>query len=171
MEFCGKNATFAKPQTVISHFMRGQEILQRHIGHKLTGGLVQSFYINNELMSIINVTFLKFDNEWARIVTTDEMTNIRTQDSNIENIEFYGDEEFKYPIRQIGLIFPDFNKFLDKKLLGFKELVLKDNETMSFGLKLNFADNLNFIIKNRNYPDDENEYFFNHEDFEDIKEK
>jgi hypothetical protein len=141
--------------------MTGQEILQRHIGHELTGGLVQSFYLNKELSDLINVTFLKFDDEWVHIVTTDEQTTIQTHNNSIESTEFLvDDEEFKYVISQIKNVFPDFTKYLDKKLLGFKELVLKDNETMSFGLNLYFEDGLNFIIKNNDYPEDKNEYFF-----------
>ncbi len=151
--------------------MTGQEILQQHIGHKLTDGLVQSFYLNKELSDNINVTFLKFDNQWTQIVTTDEQTTIRTQDTSIENTESFGDEEFKYSIRQIINVFPDFTKYIDKKLLGFKELVLKDNETMSFGIKFYFEDGLNFVIKNNDYPADKNEYFFNIADFDGLTEK
>jgi hypothetical protein len=151
--------------------MTGQEILQRHIGHKLTGGLVQSFYLNKELIDTINVTFLKFDDQWTHIVTNDEQTTIRTQDTSIESTEFFGDEEFKYSIRQIENVFPDFTKYMDKRLLGFKELVLKDNETISFGLNFYFEDGLNFIIKNNNFPDDKSVYFFNNVNFDDLKEK
>jgi hypothetical protein len=150
--------------------MKGQEILQRHIEHRLTGGLIQSFELNKELSDLINVTFLKFEDQWTHIVSTDEMTTIRPQDNSIETTEFFGDEEFKYPIRPIATVFPDFNKYIGKKLLGFKELVLKDNETMSFGINFHFEDNLNFIIKNHDYPIDKNEYFFKTVTFDGIKE-
>ena len=150
--------------------MKGQEILQGHIGHRLTGGLIQSFELNKELSDLINVTFLKFEDQWTHIVTTDEMTTIRLEHNSIETTEFFGDEEFKYPIRPIASVFPDFNQYMGKKLLGFKELVLKDYETMSFGINFYFEDNLNFIIYNHDYPIDKNEYFFKTVSFDDIKE-
>jgi len=149
--------------------MRGQEILQGQIGQKLQGGLVQSFYLNNELVDLLNVTFLKFGDKWVRIVSTDEATDIKIETDDIENVKFYGDEEFKYSIKPIGQIFPDFNKYINKGLLDFKELVFKKSESMSFGLNLYFEDDLNFIIHDN--PADKNEYFFEKREFEDLREK
>jgi hypothetical protein len=151
--------------------MRGQEILQGLIGHKLQDGLVQSFYLNNGLVDLINVTFLKFDNKWIRVVSTDESTDIKWETDDIENIKFYGDEEFKYPIQPIGQIFPTYKKYLDKRLLNFKELVFKKSDFMSFGVNLYFEDDLNFIIMNHDYPVDKNEYFFEKTEFEDLRER
>ena len=151
--------------------MKGKEILKRHIGHKLTGGLVQSFYLNNDLKDKINVTFLKFDDEWTHITTCEAETIIRTQDASIETTESFGDKEFNYPIRQIKNIAPDFSNCLRKTLMGFKELILKDNETVSCGLKFYFADDINFVIKNDNSQDGKSEYYFNSVNFDDIKEK
>jgi hypothetical protein len=42
---------------------------------------------------------------------------------------------------------------------------------MSFGLNLYFEDGLNFIIKNNDYPEDKNEYFFGTLEFDELKEK
>lgn len=151
--------------------MRGQEILKEHIGDKLQDGLVQSFYLNNKLVELLNVTFLKFSNRWISIVSTDEETSIKIVTDDIENIKFYGDEELKYPIQPIRQIFPDFNKYINKRLLDYKELVLKKSEFMSFGLNLYFEDNLNFIIRNHDYPVDTNEYLFEKIEFNDLKEK
>jgi hypothetical protein len=151
--------------------MKGKEILQRHIGHRLTGGLVQSFYLGQQLSDLINVTFLKFDSEWTHIVIAEGKTTIRTQDKAIESTEFLGDEEFKYPIRKIENDFPEFKKYLNKRLSGFKELVLKDDETISFGLHLYFEDDLNFMVKNNGHTEDKNEYLFNIVEFNKLKEK
>lgn len=151
--------------------MGGQEILQGYIGHRIQDGLVQSFYLNDEQVDLINVTFLRFDNKWIRVVSTDESTDIKWETDDIENIKFYGDNEFKYPIRPIGQIFPTFHKYIDKRLLDFKELVLKKSEFISFGVNLYFENDLNFIIKNHDYPIDKNEYFFEKMEFEDLREK
>ncbi len=120
---------------------------------------------------MIIVTFLKFDNKWIRIISTDESTDIQLETDDIENIKFYGDEEFKYPIRPIGQIFPAFKKYINKGLIDFKELVLKKSEVMSFGVNLYFAEDLNFIIKNHDYPIGKNEYFFEKTKFGDLREK
>lgn len=128
--------------------MKGQEILQGLIGHKLQDGLVQSVNLNNRLVDLINVTFLKFDNKWIRIISTDESTKIEWEIDDIDNIKFYGDEEFKILIRPIGQIFPAFMKYINKGLIDFKELVLKKYDVMSFGVNLYFEEDLNFIIKN-----------------------
>jgi len=168
--FVAKIGTFAKPENIGSHFMRGLEILQGHVGHKLQDGLVQSFYLNSELVALINVTFLKFDNKWIRVVSTDEITTIKWETDDIENIKFYGDEEFKYPIQPIRQFFPDFNKYINKRLIDFKELVLKKSEFMSFGENLYFEDYSNFIIMNHDYPADKNEYFFEKTEFVDLRE-
>ena len=69
----------------------------------------------------------------------------------------------------IGQIFPDFNKYINKGLVDFKELVFKKSESMSFGLNLYFEDDLNFIIHDN--PADKNEYFFEKREFEDLIEK
>lgn len=150
--------------------MKGKDILQGHIGRRLTDGLIQSFELNEELSDLINVTFLKFDDHWTHIVSTDEMTTIRIEEKPIETTEFLGDEELKYPIRPITSVFPDFNQYIGKKLLGFKELVHKDKNTMSFGLNFYFESNLNFIIYNHDYPIDRNEYYFKTVSFDNIKE-
>jgi hypothetical protein len=151
--------------------MRGPDILQGHVGHKLQAGLIQSFYLKSELVDLINVTFLKFNNKWIRVVSTDESTNIKWETDDIENVKFYGDEEFKYPIQPIGQIFPDFNKYINKRLIDFKELVFKKSEFMSFGVNLYFEDDLNFIIMNHDYPVDKNEYFFEKTEFVDLLER
>lgn len=151
--------------------MRGLEILQGHIGHILQDGLVQSFYLNDELVGLINVTFLKFNNEWIRVVTTDDMTKIKKEANEIENAKFfYMDGKFNYQLRPIGQIFPYFNKYINKRLVDFKELVLKKSEYMSYGVNLYFEDDLNFIIMNHDYPIDRNEYLFKKTEFVDLRE-
>jgi hypothetical protein len=151
-------------------FMRGQEILKRHVGHKLTDGLVMSFYNNNDLVNQINNSFLKFDSEWIRIVCTDEQTNIYNEVDDIYNFNLKTDDGFEFRVLPIGQLFPEFNMYFDKKLLGFKELVSNKWQDMSFGINLYFEDNLNFIIRNHDYPVDQNEYLFKDVKFTDLIE-
>lgn len=152
--------------------MTVQEILQRHIGNKLKGGLVQSFYLNNELSDLINVTFIKLDEQWIRIALTDERITIHNQDISIEKVDFYGDEIFNYPIRPIDDVFPDFTKYIGKQLLGYKELFLKESENEYFGINFYFEDNLNFVIVNQFSENEEkNKYLFSLTDLTKLKEK
>jgi hypothetical protein len=151
--------------------MRGQDNLEKHIGHVLTDGRVQSFHLNGEVVSVINVTFLKFGNEWLRIVCTDEQTNIGAGTDDLDNLKFYGDKEFYYPLTPIENIFPEFLKYKNKKLKGFKELVSIKTEFFSFGINLYFDNDLNFIIRNHDYPVDKNEYLFENTVPTELREK
>ena len=149
--------------------MKGKELLKSVIGKKLESGWVQSFFLKGELVDKINVTFLKFD-YWIRIVSTDEMTKLSIVEESIDKIGHFGDEEFKYPVEPIEKHFPEFEMYYGKKLLNFKELVLKKDEAMSFGLNLYFEDDLSYIIHNQDYPIDKNEYNFENQIPEDLKE-
>jgi hypothetical protein len=151
--------------------MRGQDNLEKHVGQILTNGLVQSFHLNGKVVSVINVTFLKFDKDWLRIVCTDEQTNISIETDDLDNLKSYGDKEFYYPLTPIEDIFPDFMKYKNRKLKGFKELVLGKTDSFSFGVNLYFDNDLNFIIRNHDYPTDENEYLFENKIPTELREK
>ncbi|MFC5270445.1 hypothetical protein [Adhaeribacter terreus] len=150
--------------------MKGEELIQSAIGQKLKEGKLQSFLLKGELVDRINVTFLKFD-KWIRIMSTDEMTQISKEEDSFGQVEFYGDDEFKYPIEHIDFYFPEFRKYIGKQLLGYKEIVLKNNESLSFGINLYFEDNLNFLVHNQNYPVDRNEYIFENLVPKELKER
>src|SRR6188508_2141255 len=126
--------------------MRGQENIQKQIGLKLNDGLIKSLYRNGEIAVLINTSFLKFDSEWIQIVCTDEETSVYVEKGDPMRFNLLG-SEFEFRIQSIGQIFPVFNKFINKRLLGVKELVLKKSEFMSFGLNLYFEGNLNLIIR------------------------
>ncbi|GAL87790.1 hypothetical protein MYP_5021 [Sporocytophaga myxococcoides] len=149
--------------------MEGEDLIKSAIGKKLKNGKVQSFYLDNKLSERINVTFLEFDN-WIRIVTTDEVTSLTTEASDLERLEF-GDEEFKYKIEAIEVYFPEFKKYIGKSLTSYKELVLRKSESLSFGLNLYFEDGFNLIIHNQDYPIDKTEYLFENTIPQDLKEK
>tara|TARA_B100000780_G_scaffold277674_1_gene248965 strand:+ start:300 stop:755 length:456 start_codon:yes stop_codon:yes gene_type:complete len=151
--------------------MKGEEHLKKVIGERLEDGRLQSFYLNGELVDRINVTFLKFGDSWLRLVLTDALTNIKIEEEAIDEIEFYGDDEFKYPIESIDKYFPEFKFYIGKKLLDFKELVLIENESISFGLNFYFENTKNWIIRNQDFPLDRNDYYFKNEIPEDLKEK
>jgi hypothetical protein len=150
--------------------MKGEELLKSAIGKKLESGKVQSFCLKNRLVDQINVTFLKFD-QWIKIVSSEEITELKLEENSIEQIEFYGDDEFKYPINPIEIEFPEFRKYIGKVLLDYKELVWENNESLSFGVNLYFEEELNFLIYNNSYQDDRNEYNFENRVPEDLKEK
>jgi hypothetical protein len=139
--------------------MQGSNILDRVIGSKLEAGILQSFHLKGKLVERINVTYLKFG-YWIKIVSSDEITNVKIEADNIEQIKSYGDDEFQYQIEPIQNHFPYFLKYIGKELLEYKELVLKKNDTLSFGINLYFEGNMNFIIHNQDYPIDKNEYLF-----------
>lgn len=144
-------------------------MLSDQIGKYLVAGKLQSFYLNGELVDRVNVTYLKFD-QWIRIVASMEETILSVDEENIENKTSFGDEEFFYPIYPIEANFPDFEKYIHQRLLGFKELVCKNNEADSFGINLCFESGLNLIIHNR-ADIDQNEYFFENRLPSDLKEK
>ncbi len=139
--------------------MKGLELLNNQIGRTLIDGRIQSFELNGDMVDLINVTFLKFDN-WIKIVSKDEQTNITMEDNEFENIAKYGDDKFSYPISKIEKNFPEFKKYIGKRLIGIKELVFAKNSNFSFGINLYFDDDLNFIIHNQDYPIDKNEFIF-----------
>ena len=151
--------------------MRGKEILNKAIGEELIDGRIQSFLLKGDLVDQINVTFLNFGNGWLRVVSTDEMTDVTLEEDDIEKIEFYGDDEFKYPVEPIEKHYPEFSRYIGKKLLNFKELVLKKEESLCFGVNLYFEDNQNWVIHNKDYPEDRNEFYFENKIPEDLKEK
>ncbi|PVY35667.1 hypothetical protein [Pontibacter virosus] len=150
--------------------MEGAEIIQSAIGQRLESGKLQSFILNGELVDRINVTFLKFNN-WVRITSTDEKTKITLEGSSSDKGQLNVDKEFRYPVEDIILHFPEFRKFIGKRLIDYKELVLKSNESLSFGVNLFFEDDLNFLIHNQDYPIDKNEYLFENLVPENLKEK
>tara|TARA_R110002051_G_scaffold219450_1_gene283482 strand:+ start:2086 stop:2538 length:453 start_codon:yes stop_codon:yes gene_type:complete len=150
--------------------MNGKEILDSIINKRLKNGRIQSFFLNGELVDRINVTYLKFDN-WISIVSTDEMTTIRKAEDSFESIKSYGDGEFNYPVEQAEIHFPEFEKYIEKKVVGWKELVWKKDNDLSFGINLYFENNLNLIIHNETIPDDKNEYIFENKLPKDLTEK
>ncbi len=150
--------------------MQGKENIERQVGRRLSEGKLKSLCKNGKITNLINTSFLKFDNEWVRIVCTDEQTMIDIEKLDIQEYNM-GVSEFEFRVRSIEEVFPDFRKYRDKKLLGFKELVLKNSEFMSFGLNLYFENNLNFIIRNHDYPRDENEFHFEKVNFDELREK
>lgn len=139
--------------------MKGFSLLNDQIGRKLTDGRIQSFELKGELIDLINVTFLKFDN-WVKIVSSEEETDISLENDEFGNISKYGDGEFIYPITKITKSFPEFNKYLGLRLIGFKELVWDENNDFSFGINLYFENELNFIIHNQVNPIEKNEFIF-----------
>ena len=150
--------------------MNGKEILDSIINKRLKNGRIQSFFLNGELVDRINVTYLKFDN-WISIVSTDEMTTIRKAEDSFESVKFYGDSEFNYPIEQTEIYFPEFEKYIGKIVVEWKELVWKKDNDLSFGINLYFENNLNLIIHNETIPDDKNEYIFENKLPKDLTEK
>jgi hypothetical protein len=151
--------------------MRGQEILNNQIGNSLKAGRIISFYNEDELEDSINSTLLNFGNEWLRIVCTDERTWVEEESDDISKYNYDASDGFKFVIQPIEQLFPEFNKYINKRLLGIKELVLRDYEYMSFGLNLYFEDSLCFTIRNHDYPIDQNEFLFEKIEFKDLIEK
>ena len=145
---------------VSRNFMKNREIIENLIGAELTEGTIESYYYKNELINLVLKTYLKFENKWIEIVSTDEMTFIRLSDENIANYREYGNEEFKYTCNPFSQIYPEFNNYVGKKLLNIKEIVKREDESLSFGITLNFSENLFLTIFNHDYPKDENEILF-----------
>ncbi|WP_422356185.1 hypothetical protein [Roseivirga pacifica] len=149
--------------------MRNPEIIEKAVGQVLQNGRLQSVVLDGKLVDKINVTFLQFDN-WIRVVTTDEMTNL-SEEKSVEVRPVDENEDFNLTIELVENHFPEFKKFIGKKLIDFKEIVQSEAEAMSFGLNLYFEDDLNFIIYNHDYPVDKNEYFFENSVPAGMKEK
>jgi hypothetical protein len=151
--------------------MRGEQILEKQVGRLLTAGKAEFFQLPGQAAERINVTFLKFDNEWIRLVTTDEQTSVYPVIDDIDLIEKFTNEEFKYPLIPIGQLHPEFQKFIGMRLVDFKELISIKTEDFSFGVNLYLENNLNLIIRNHEYPADKTEYLFEQTKFIDLREK
>jgi hypothetical protein len=150
--------------------MNDTTVLEDLIGRVLCDGLIQSFELRGSLISQINVSFLKFNN-WIRIVTSEGETTVSMEMRQIQSISELGDDEFKYPLTKLEDKFPEFKKYLGKRLIGFKELVFENNPALSFGLNLYFENDLNLIIFNTDYSTDDNEFIFFNRIPDHLKEK
>jgi hypothetical protein len=151
--------------------MRGNQILEQQVGKLLIAGKAEFFQLPGQVPERINVTFLKFGNEWIRLVTTDEQTSVSSIVEDIDLIQYFGDEEFKYPLVPIEQLYPEFQKFIGMKLIDFKELISLKTEYLSFGVSLYFENKLNFIIRNHEYPIDKTEYLFEQTKFIGLRER
>lgn len=149
--------------------MQGKEILERQIGKPLIEGKVKCITIHGNPPQPISVTFLLFGNDWIRIMTTDEQTAIRADSEDMNELEV--EQGFKFQSIPLDQIHSDFQKFIGKRLMTFKELVSLKTEHFSFGLNLYFEGDMNFIIRNHDYPVDKTEYLFKQTHFEDLREK
>lgn len=151
--------------------MRGEQILKRQVGRLLTAGKAEFFQLPGQVAERINVTYLKFDSEWIRLVTTDEQTSVSSVIDDIDLIEYFTDEEFKYLLTSIEQLHPEFQKIIGKRLIDFKELISIKTRDFSFGVNLYLENNLNLIIRNHEYPVDKTEYLFEQTEFMDLREK
>tara|TARA_R110001606_G_scaffold17352_2_gene67636 strand:+ start:114 stop:566 length:453 start_codon:yes stop_codon:yes gene_type:complete len=150
--------------------MNGKEILDSVIGKTLENGGIQSFILNGELVEKINVSYLKFE-EWISIVSNDELTTIQIIENYFELKNSYKYKEFNYPLKQTSFYFPEFEKYIGKKVIKWKELVWIKNIDFSFGVNLYFENNLNLIIHNNQIPEAKNEYIFENKLPADLIEK
>lgn len=115
--------------------------------------------LNGEEIDLINVTYLKFE-RWVQIACTDGNTTVSEVENDFESINGYGDAEYQYPLTNIKDSFLQFNKYIGKRCLSITELVTDESFENSFGLNFYFEEGLNFIIHNKPYPEDRNEYLF-----------
>lgn len=150
--------------------IQGEDLLRRLIGCKLEAGMVQSFYLEGKLEDKINVTYLKFDN-WIKIVSIDDLTTIKVEKNNIVKNRTYSDEKITYSLESIENCYPEFKKYIGTKLIGYKELVLEKDKSLSYGVNFYFENNLNFVIHNQDYPVEKNEYYFENYIPKDLIEK
>ena len=152
------------------NIMNRIKLLEDNIGSVLQDGLVQSFELEGSIVDEINATFLKF-NTWIKIVSSEGETTVSNEMSNIKNITEIGDDTFRYRISQIQDKFPEFKKYIGRKLIGIKEFISRKNSDLSFGLNLFFEDDLNLIIHNVSYSEDRTEYIFQNKIPLDLEEK
>jgi hypothetical protein len=59
--------------------MQGKENIESQVGRILLDGQLKSLYENGKATDLINASFLKFDDEWVRIVCTDEQTMVEIE--------------------------------------------------------------------------------------------
>ena len=126
--------------------MIGKENLESQIGKLLADGKFETMQIDNETPHAINVTFLKFDEQWLRVVTTDGRTKIILAEPE-ETISAFDGSTFRYSQTSLD-VFPGFTLGIGKRLKRFTELVsIATGE--SFGLKLYFEGGENMTIRNQ----------------------
>ncbi len=151
--------------------MRGKELLDKSLGRKLIDARVETFLLNGRLIDPIIKTYLHFGETWISIVSTDDMTFLAQENNLLEYVEVSGNDTFKYPIESIEKRYPQVKRYIGKSLLNYKELVLKKEESMSFGLNLYFEENLNWVIYNTYDPENKNQYSFKNKIPRNLKER
>lgn len=119
---------------------KGDIIIKNQIGRKLRGGVIQSFLLDHELVSEINVIYLKFDS-WLHISTDDETAVIEIDGNYPSQIESFESEDkslFEYPLSKIENEYLEFKSYIGLTLKSYIELVDKDFENITCGLKFIF---------------------------------
>src|SRR5688572_3177819 len=125
--------------------MIDKEILSQQVGRPLRAGKFESLQVDEESPDSINVTFLKFDENWLRIVTTDGQTKIMLIEPKdlVTSVE---GRSFRYFQTSLEVL-PGFTSYLGRRLVRFTEL-LSETSGQSFGVKLYFGGDESFIIRN-----------------------
>ncbi|MGV6861410.1 MAG: hypothetical protein ACWA41_06545 [Putridiphycobacter sp.] len=141
--------------------MEKTAILNHIKGQKLQEVRIQSVFNGAEIADLINVTFIKCDGTWIRIVTTDEMTKLSFEEDHSFKQNITPQQGYHLKSNSADNYFPEINKIIGKRIINAKELVSCDHPQFSFGLILYFEDNQSWIIRNLDYPLDKNEYLFN----------
>ncbi len=135
------------------------EIIKSLFGKRLTDGKIQSFHLNGKLANKINCTFLQFEDKWLRIVVDDEIATLHIVNQAPKKNGCKAD--FYYPITNIINCYPEFQKYLGKKLIECKELIEENHDySYCYGVLLKFEENEDFIIFDH-ISIDQQEFIFN----------
>ena len=127
---------------------KGLQILESQIGKKLENGLIQSFYLDSEIIDLVNVLYLKFDN-WIQVTTTDETSIRKIEENYPEKISSWITDDnvkFEYPMSEIEKMNSNFTSYKNKILTAFSELTEIKYNQITCGLKLYFENDLTLII-------------------------
>lgn len=135
---------------VSRHTMLQTKALKDKIAKQLTGGLIQSFSHDGELVERINVFFLKFDT-WLHITVSEGtaiVKDIGSENPLENNVEFEVDgQNFQYVITEANKVFPELKPLLGATLEGFNELVWRKDESYSCGFKLTFSNGNTLVVQ------------------------
>lgn len=148
--------------------MIGKEHLDQQIGKPLKDGKFECMQMDDQSPEDINVTYLKFCDQWLRIVTTDGQTKIVLKEPK-EVVTTFEGTTCRYFQSTLG-VFPDFMLQNENRLLRFTELV-STKTGQSFGIKLYFENGRNIIIRNHDYPIDKTEYISGNFQLDGLAEK
>lgn len=123
-------------------------MLQKVVGKKLVESLVQSFYLNGELIDKVNVLFLKFDT-WLHLTISDGSLIIKELGVERPTSKHFEVEPsaFQYSIVDPVQILPEIATFYGDTVERVNRIVWREDDHYVCGLRLYFGNKKSLIVQ------------------------